>query len=81
MINKDFGKVTYPNAFQSFEFVDTGEDKPYNEGYGTHLVITKSTTKELIPILGLRAPIKITQTRAPGNTTVMESIVKQTNTE
>ncbi len=80
MINKDFGKVTYPNAFQSFEFVDTGKDKPYNEGYGTHLVITKSTVKELIPILGLRAPIKITQTRAPGNTTVISFVGKYSET-
>ncbi len=80
MINKDFGKITYPNAFQSFEFVDTGKDKPYNEGYGTGLVITKSTTKELIPILGLRAPIKITQTRAPGDTTVISFVGKYSET-
>ncbi len=80
MINKDFEKVTYPNAFQSFEFVDTGKDKPYNECYGTHLVTTKSTVKELIPILGLRAPIKITQTRAPGNTTVISFVGKYSET-
>ena len=80
MINKDFGKITYPNAFQSFEFVDSGKDKPYNEGYGTHLVITKSTVKKPIPILGLRAPIKITQTRAPGDTTVISFVGKYSET-
>ncbi len=80
MVNKDFGKVTYPNAFQSFEFVDTGKDKPYNEGRGTQLVITKSTVKELIPILGLRAPIKITQTRAPGDTTIISFVGKYSET-
>ena len=61
MINKDFGNVTYPNTFRSFEFEDTGTSKPYNSGRGTNLVITKSTTFESVPILGLRAPIRITQ--------------------
>ncbi len=80
LINKDFGKVTYPNTFQSFEFVDSGNDKPYNQGYGTSLVITKSTTEEQIPILGLRAPIKITQTRAPGDQTEISFVGKYSET-
>ena len=66
MINKNFGEITYPNTFRSFEFVDTGSKMPYNGGRGTDLVVTKSTTKEIIPILGLRAPIKITQNVNPG---------------
>ena len=62
MINKNFGEITYPNTFRSFEFVDTGAKMPYNGGRGADLVVTKSTTNEIIPILGLRAPIEITQT-------------------
>ncbi len=61
MVNKDFGNVTYPNTFRSFEFEDTGTSKPYNSGRGKNLVVTKSTTFESVPILGLRAPIRITQ--------------------
>ena len=53
--------MTYPNTFRSFEFEDTGASKPYNSGRGKNLVITKSTTFESVPILGLRAPIRITQ--------------------
>ena len=68
MVNKDFGKVTYPSAFQSFEFEDTGADKPYNGGRGTDLVVTKSTTIETVPILGPRAPIEITQNIDPSST-------------
>ncbi len=74
MINKDFGKITYPNTFKSFEFEDTGLNKPYNGGRGRDLVVTKSTTNEMVPILGLRAPIKITQNVNPDhdspNTTI-----------
>ena len=61
LVNKDFGNVTYPNTFRSFEFEDTGASKPYNSGRGKNLVVTKSTTLESVPILGLRAPIRITQ--------------------
>ncbi len=53
--------MTYPNTYRSFEFEDTGASKPYNSGRGTNLVITKSTTFDSVPILGLRAPIRITQ--------------------
>ncbi len=69
LVNRDFEKVTYPHTFQSFEFEDSGNDKPYNDGYGTNLVITKATANETVPILGLRAPIKVTQTRATGRQT------------
>ena len=78
MINKDFGKITYPNTFQSFEFVDTGTDKPYNGGRGANLVITKSTTKEIVPILGLRAPIEITQNASSQINTEISFIGKYT---
>ncbi len=74
MINKNVGKITYPNTFKSFEFEDTGPNKPYNGGRGRDLVVTKSTTNEMVPILGLRAPIKITQNVNPDhdspNTTI-----------
>ncbi len=61
MVNEDFATVTYPNTFKSFEF----EGKPYNGGRGANLVVTKSITKELVPFLGLRTPIKITQDANP----------------
>ncbi len=28
MVNKDFGKVTYPSTFRSFEFEDTEQTNP-----------------------------------------------------
>ncbi len=80
MVNKDFGKVTYPHTFQSFAFVDSGNDKPYNDGYGTNLVVTKSTVNETVPILGLRAPIKVTQTRAPSDQTTISFVGKYSET-
>ncbi len=75
MINKDFEKVTYPSTFQSFEFEDTGADKPYNSGRGTNLVVIKSTTTETVPILGLRAPIRITQNAEPSSSATEISFV------
>ncbi len=63
LVNKDFGNVTYPNTYRSFEFEDTGANKPYNSGRGRNLVITKGTTIDSVPILGLRTPIHITQGR------------------
>ena len=77
MINKNFGKITYPNTFQSFEFVDTGADKPYNGGRGTDLVVTKSTTNEIVPILGLRAPIEVTQNVDPSSNKTEISLIAQ----
>ncbi len=61
LVNKDFGNVTYPNTYRSFEFEDTGANKPYNSGRGRNLVITKGTAIDSVPILGLRTPIHITQ--------------------
>ncbi len=66
---------SYPNTFRSFEFVDTGTDKPYNGGRGADLVITKSTTEEMVPILGLRAPIKIIQNIVAGQNGTDISVV------
>ena len=77
MINKNFGKITYPNTFKSFEFVDTGPNKPYNGGRGTDLVVTKSTTNEMVPILDLHAPIKITQNTDPESPNTTISLVAQ----
>ncbi len=77
MINKNFGEITYPNTFRSFEFVDTGAKMPYNGGRGADLVVTKSTTNEIIPILGLRAPIEITQNVDPGSNKTGISFIGQ----
>jgi hypothetical protein len=65
LVDKTFGNVTYPHAFQTFEFVDSGTDAPYNGHRGLDLVVTKSATSETVPILGSRAPIKITQESNP----------------
>jgi hypothetical protein len=62
MINKNFRQITYSNTFQSFEFIDSGADKPYNAGWGSNLVVTKNPTNETVPILGPHAPMEITQT-------------------
>ncbi len=67
--------VTYPNTFHSFEFEDTGADKPYNSGRGTDLLVIKSTTTETVPILGLRAPIRITQNVEPSSSATEISFV------
>ncbi len=75
MINKDFKNVTYPDTFHSFEFEDTGASKPYNSGRGIDLLVIKSTTTETVPILGLRAPIRITQNIQPTSSATEISFV------
>jgi hypothetical protein len=61
LVNKNFGNRTYPHAFQSFQFEDSGADAPFNGSRGRNLIVTKSITCETVPILGSRAPIEITQ--------------------
>ncbi len=75
MVDKDFGNVTYPNTFRSFEFEDSGASKPYNSGRGINLAVTKSTTFESVPILGLRAPIRITQNAETSSAVTEISVV------
>jgi hypothetical protein len=69
MINKNFGQITYPHAFQTFEFEDSGTDAPTNNRRGGNLVVKKSTTNEAVPILGPRAPIIMTQPAAISDVT------------
>jgi hypothetical protein len=74
-VNKNFQNVTYAHTFQSFEFADSGVERPHNSGYGTNLQVTKSVISETIPILGSQTPIEITQDALPGTTAATEIFV------
>ena len=73
MVDKIFEKITYEDSsgntkgfFETFQFASTGKFAPYNGGRGQNLVVDRETRKEKVPHMGFRAPLKIEQDIAEG---------------
>ena len=76
MVDKIFEKITYEDSnrnvkgvFQEFQFASTSSSAPFNEGHGQNLIVSRETRKEKVPNMGLRAPLKIEQDMAIGDST------------